>query len=193
MPGRILREEMRDLPVRVAFFRARARRLALRSADEFTLHSVTSAREVGELLKAARGARNVVELGTGTAWTAIALALADGSRRVVSYDVVPRAERERYLALAGRSARGRIVLVDGPAGAGPRAGAAAPDFVFLDSSHERAETIETFEVWRAALAPGGAVAFHDYDDARYPGVTEAIRELGLNGEARGHLFLWRAG
>ena len=193
MPGRIMLAEARVLPVRVAVFRARARRLALRQADEFTLASATSAREVGELLGLARGARHVVELGTGTAWTAIALALADRRRQVVTYDVVPRAERTRYLGLAGRSARGRIALVDRPAAAGPLPGAPAPDFVFLDSSHERAETIETFEVWRAALAPRGAVAFHDYADPRYPGVTEAIRELGLDGEERGHLFLWRAG
>jgi predicted O-methyltransferase YrrM len=193
MPGRVLLAEARVLPPRVALFRARARRLALRRGDEFTLASATSAREVGELLKVARGARHVVELGTGTAWTAIALALADRRRRVVTYDSVARPERDLYLQLAGRPARGRIVLVDQPAGAGPRPGTPAPDFVFLDSSHERAETTETFAIWRAALAPGGAIAFHDYADPRYPGVTEAIRELGLRGEERGHLFLWRAG
>ena len=41
------------------------------------------------------------------------------------------------------------------------------------------------------LSPGGVIAFHDYDDEDYPGVTEAVRELGLQGEARGHLYVWR--
>ena len=46
-------------------------------------------------------------------------------------------------------------------------------------------------VWRPALAPDAIVAFHDYDHPDFPGVREAIEELGLDGEARGGLFVWR--
>jgi hypothetical protein len=36
------------------------------------------------------------------------------------------------------------------------------------------------------------VVFHDWENPRFPGPTEAIRELGLEGEADGDLFVWRA-
>jgi len=188
---RVLLAETRVLPPRVAWFRARARRLARATGDEFTLASATRAEEVGRILALARGASTVVELGTGTAWTSIALALADRRRRVVTYDPISRPERDGYLELAGRAARERIALVDRPGESGPLPGADPPDFVFLDSSHEWEETLATFAAWRAALAPGGTIVFHDYDEPRYPGVTEAIRELGLEGEAFGHLFVHR--
>jgi hypothetical protein len=63
----------------------------------------------------------------------------------------------------------------------------------VDSSHERQETIDTFHAWRPALAPGAAIAFHDYENPRYPGVSEAIAELDLRGESSGQLFIWLNG
>jgi hypothetical protein len=64
--------------------------------------------------------------------------------------------------------------------------------LFVDGSHERELTIATFEAWRPRLERDAIVAFHDFENPEYPGVTEAIRELGLNGEADGDLFVWRA-
>ena len=96
--------------------------------------------ELGRLLALARGRHTVVELGTGTAWTAIALALADPKRRVVSYDPIARGERQRYLHLAGASVSERIELLELPGESGPQPGAAAPELVFIDSSHEREES-----------------------------------------------------
>jgi predicted O-methyltransferase YrrM len=188
---RALLDEWRALPPSVAWFRWRAMRLARRVGDEFSLVSVTRADELGRLLELARGRHEVVELGTGTAWTAIALALADRQQRVVTYDPTLRAEREHYLALAG-SARERIALVAEPGESGPRPGSAPVELLFVDSSHEREATLAEFAAWRAALAPGAVVAFHDYDEPAYPGVTEAVRELGLEGEVFGHLFVWRS-
>lgn len=49
----------------------------------------------------------------------------------------------------------------------------------------------TFQTWASSLAPGGIVCFHDYQDPAYPGVTEAIESLGLEGRAEGRLFVWR--
>jgi Methyltransferase domain len=66
------------------------------------------------------------------------------------------------------------------------------DMLFVDGSHERDLTVRTFEAWRAALAPGAVVAFHDVDNPDYPGVGEAIAELGLDGAVEGDLFVWRA-
>lgn len=178
------------LPPRVALFYSRARRLAARTGDEWSLGSATKPESLGRLLAVAHGRRRVVEIGTGTAWTTIALALADRDRRVLSFDPIVRPERERYLDLAGR-ARARVDIVDGPgeAGLGNRPGPV--DLVFVDGSHERERTIETFRVWSETVEPGGAIAFHDYGNDEYPGVTEAIRELGLEGRVERDLFVWR--
>lgn len=181
----------RLLPPRVAWFYFRARRTAARSRDEWTLKSATGPESLALILRLARGRRAVVEIGTGTAWTTAALALADPRRTVVSYDPVARPERDRYLAIAGPEATARIELIEAGGEAGPPPEGPAPDFVFVDGSHERELTIRTFEAWRAALAPGGAIAFHDYGNELYPGVTEAIEELGLEGEAERDVFVWR--
>jgi predicted O-methyltransferase YrrM len=190
MNPRALFEEWRRLPPRVAWFRLRARRLARRTGDEFSRVSVTRTDELGRLLVLARGRRRVVELGTGTAWTAIALALADPRRRVVSYDPIAREERERYLDLAG--VREQIELIELPGESGPPDGAPPAELVFIDSSHEREETLAAFFAWSGHLTPGAVVAFHDYNEPQYPGVTEAVDELGLRGEVFGHLFIWAA-
>lgn len=182
---------LRGLPPRVAWFYFRARRTAARTGDEWSLGSATKPESLALLLQLAGGRHSVVEIGTGTAWTTAALALADSNRRVVSYDPIERPERERYLALSG--ARERIELRSQGGEAGPAEGDAPPDFVFVDGSHEKELTIETFEAWRSALAPGGAIAFHDYGNELYPGVTEAIEELGLDGDVERDVFVWRAG
>ena len=175
----------------MAWFYFRARRTAARTGDDWSLGSATKPESLALLLRLARGRRSVVEIGTGTAWTTAALALADRGRRVVSYDPIVRPERERYLELSG--VRDRIELREAGGEAGPAPGDPAPDFVFVDGSHERGLTIQTFEAWRPALAAGGAIAFHDYGNELYPGVTEAIDELGLRGEAERDVFLWRQG
>jgi predicted O-methyltransferase YrrM len=173
----------------VAWFYFRARRLAARTGDGWSLGSATKPESLALLLRLAHGRRAVVEIGTGTAWTTAALALADPARRVVSYDPIVRPERERYLDLCG--VRERVELRERGGEAGPAPGDAGPDFVFVDGSHEKGLTIDTFEAWREALAPGGAIAFHDYGNELYPGVTEAIRELGLRGDVERDVFVWR--
>jgi predicted O-methyltransferase YrrM len=182
---------LRGLPPRVAWFYFRARRTAAHTGDEWSLGSATKPESLALLLRLAGGRRSVVEIGTGTAWTTAALALADPERRVVSYDPIVRPERERYLDLSG--VRERIELRPRGGEAGPDDGDPRPDFVFVDGSHEKGLTIETFEAWRATLAPGGTIAFHDYGNELYPGVTEAIEELGLDGEVNRDVFVWRAG
>ena len=180
------------LPLRVGRFFFRARRLAARTGDEWSLASATHPESLAVLLRLARGRRRVVEIGTGTAWTTASLVLADPQRLVRSYDPVARPERERYLELAGADARARIELMDEPGERAPRDPDWRPELVFIDGSHERDLTVATFRLWRTLLAPGGIVAFHDRHNPLYPGVDEAIAELGLSGEDRGDIFVWRA-
>jgi cephalosporin hydroxylase len=66
------------------------------------------------------------------------------------------------------------------------------DFLFVDSTHERDDTIAEVEAWRPRLAPGALVVLHDYGNPAFPGVGEAVAALGLRGESRGGCFVWRA-
>jgi len=181
---------LRAAPRPVAAFYARAWWTAVRTRDRFTLDSASRPSDVVNLLALAEGQVATVELGTGTAWTTIALALADDRRRVLSYDPVVRAERDRYLELVPPATRERIELYATPAEeATPPAGSVG--FLFIDCAHYRKETADAFRAWEAAVAPAGVVAFHDYDHPVYPGVREAVEELGLAGEVAGGVFVWR--
>lgn len=176
------------LPPRVALFQARARRLAWRSGDMFSLTSVTRPADLRWLLTLARGRRRVVELGTATGWTAISLALADPARTVSTLDVVRREEPLRYLRLVGGAVRRRVELEIRDGAQGPL-DQAPVDLLYIDSSHQRESTIAEVLAWRPVLAPGATVAFDDYANPDYPGVREAIAELGLTGERRGAMFV----
>jgi predicted O-methyltransferase YrrM len=137
-----------------------------------------------------RGRTRVVELGTATAWTAITFALDDRRRRVVTYDVVEREEAKRYLGLVGPDVRERIELVVAPGRSGPR-DQQPVDLLYIDSSHAREPTIAEVQAWRPYLRAGAPILFDDYAHPDYPGVREAIEELGLKGEVLGKLFTHR--
>lgn len=146
------------------------------------------------LLAVAKGRRNVVELGTAAGWGAIALTLADPERRVTTFDPTSWPTRDRYLELMPAQARRRLRIVEVEGAAGARGFEGAADLVFVDSSHHRDDTLATFHAWRERLAPDGVLAFHDYENKAWPGVTEAIHELGLRGATPGgSLFVWSAG
>jgi predicted O-methyltransferase YrrM len=178
------------LPRPVARFWWRALRRAQAERDTWSIDVACRPAELRVLLDALGDASRVAEVGTAAAWTTSCIALARADRVVHSWDVEAHPERERYLALLAPADRARVHLHDRPGGLGP-ADPPTVDAVFVDSSHECDETIATFRTWEPALSPGGIVAFHDWRDAAYPGVTEAVRELGLLGEGRGHLFVWR--
>jgi predicted O-methyltransferase YrrM len=179
---------LRVLPPRIALFQWRAMRLARRIGDDFSVISATRPKNLRVLLRAARGRRQTVELGTGTGWTSISLLLADKHRELVSYDPCERPEREQYLRLAGGAVRRRLQFITAPGEQGPREDRTV-DLLYIDSSHERAPTVAEVQAWRPTLAPGALIVFDDYDHPDYPGVREAVAELGLEGESRAHLFV----
>jgi predicted O-methyltransferase YrrM len=178
------------LPPRVARFYVSALALAVVRRDRFTLVSALPPEDLEALLALADGAKSVAEIGTGPGWSSIALALAQPDRRVVSFDIETRGAPS-YARLVPRSVHDRVrfVIADGRAGG---TGAPVVDFVFIDSSHEVDETIGTFEAWRPKLSSAGTIVFHDYGNPAYPGVEQAIAQLGLEGQAHGRLFVWRA-
>ncbi len=177
------------LPRPVATYWVQAMRRAQADHDTWSIDVACRPAELRVLLDALGDGPRVAEVGTAAAWTTSCIALARPGREVHSWDVEAHPERDRYLALLKPADRARVHLHERPGGLGP-ADPPPVDAVFIDSSHELEETMATFRVWEPVLAPGGVVAFHDYDDDDYPGVTEAVRELGLRGEARGHLFVW---
>jgi predicted O-methyltransferase YrrM len=176
----------------IAFY-LRALWLGRRTGDTVSLAIAARPRDLRELIKASRDAATAAEVGTGTGWTAIVLALARPGRHVHSFDVSEHQQRARYLELAPASVRARIHLEVRDGREGPPAQLPELDFLFIDSSHELEETLATFGLWSQRLRPGAVVAFHDYDDEQYPGVRQAVTQLGLKGEQRAGMFLWRKG
>ncbi len=181
---------LRGLRPRVLWFHWRARRLAWRTNDQFSLVSVTRPADMRVLLQMTKGLGRVAELGTATAWTAITLALDDRRRRVITYDVIEREEAKRYLGLVAPNVRERIELVAAPGCTGPR-DQQPVDLLYIDSSHTREHTIAEVRAWQPYLRPGAPILFDDYTHPDYPGVREAIEELGLEGELSGTLFVHR--
>jgi predicted O-methyltransferase YrrM len=179
---------LRGCAPRTLRFHWRARRHARRRGDEFSLASATRPADLRVLLELCRGRRQIVELGTATGWTAITMALEDPRRRVDSYDVTGWPEREHYLKLAGPRVRAQVRTVIGPGSTGPAHGHPV-DLLYVDSSHEREQTIAEVEAWLPHLAPGAAIVFDDYSHPGYPGVREAIEALGLSGSQRGTLYV----
>lgn len=183
---------LRHLGARLSIFYVRAFWTALRHGDRWSLYVAQRPAELSETIAAARNRACVVEVGTGTAWTAIALALAAPDRQVTSYDIIIRPERELYLRLVGQDVRLRVRLLDRTR-VGAEGGPAGPEMLFIDSSHEREETIATFREWEPRLVLGGVVAFHDYRNTACPGVAEAVKELELEGESGESIFRWTKG
>jgi len=179
----------RALPPRAALFQTRAMLRAARLKDDWALQSSTRPADVAELLRLARGRTTAVELGTATGWTSGALLLAEPQRRLTSFDPVVREHREAYLGLLPRRARERLELV---AAHGHEARGVGVELLFVDSSHDRDATVAEFRAWEPRLAPRALVVLHDYANPAYPGVAEAVAELGLSGREHAGLWLWEA-
>lgn len=177
------------LPRPVARFWLKALQAARRDQDTWSIDVACRPNELRVLLDVMGDADRVAEIGTAAAWTTSCLALARPGREVHTWDIIAQPPRDKYLALLKPEDRARIHLYDRPGGTGPE-DPPVVDAVFIDSSHEKEETIHTFRVWEPVLPVGGVVAFHDWEDDAYPGVTEAIREMGLQGRVHGHLFVW---
>jgi hypothetical protein len=180
---------LRKLPPDVRSFYIRALWTAWRERDQYSFDVVARPHDLAAILRLAADSDRVVELGTATAWTSIALCLARSSRRVATYDPIERPQRQLYLDLAPAEVQNRITFVHAPGRTGP-VNDETIEFLFVDGSHEREDTIATFNVWRPAMAEGGRIVFHDYLDPGNPGVTEAIEELQLQGYSSGRLFVW---
>ena len=194
MPESLARyAQVRGLPPRVARFQLRALKLARKLGDEFAWQSATRPADVKELIRLAAGRRRVAELGTATGWTAASLVLADPLRTVVTFDPVVQENREAYLALLDDADRERIQMLQLPGAAGPGYLEHEPELLFIDSTHERAGTVAEVRAWQPHLARDALIVLHDYGNPAFPGVAEAVADLGLEGDVRGGCFVTRNG
>jgi hypothetical protein len=185
--------QVRGLPPRVARFQLRALRLARKLGDDFAWRSATRPADVRELIRLAAGRRRVAELGTATGWTAASLVLADPLRTVVTFDPVVQEHRDEYLALLDDADRARIQMLALPGVEGPGYLEHKPEFLFIDSTHERAGTVAEVRAWQPHLTGDALIVLHDYDNPAFPGVAEAVADLGVEGDVRGGCFVTRVG
>lgn len=182
--------QLGTLPASVRGFYVRAIAAALRLRDWRTLNSSAQPRDVASLLDAFAGRERVVEIGTASAWTAAALALAEPARSVLSLDPEIRQWRHRYVALVPLETQARLTL-EQASGADRPQRTEPVDALFVDAG-KRAEQVRAyFESWEPLLAPGAVVAFHDFGHPGFPGIAQAVRELGLEGRTGKTLFFWR--
>lgn len=54
------------------------------------------------------------------------------------------------------------------------------DFVFVDSDHSEAGTLEAIDAWWHKLRPGGLMAGHDLDYPGFPGVRQAVERASAD-------------
>jgi predicted O-methyltransferase YrrM len=179
------------LPPRVAAFQVRALLRAWRAGDHAGFIASLRARKLATLLRLADGRQCVIELGTNTAWTSCALLLADPTRSVTSFDPVAQPHRDSYVALLPAAARERLRLVQSTGAEGAAQVAGPVDLLFVDCGHERQMVIDEVQAWRPRLADGALMVFDDYGHWQFPGVAEAIAELGLEGRDEHGCFVVR--
>ena len=177
------------VPLRAVRFFDRAIRRA--ESDPRGSYVMTKHDDYAFLLRLARGRIRCVELGTGIGTTALGLAIAEAHREVWTYDPYPR-DLGRYTRLVPAHVSNRVHFIS-ERGDSPSSPPADVDFLFIDSSHARAEVVSEYRAWKPQLAPGAVVAFHDYGPV-WPGVQQAVDEdLRLTGEVHADVFVWRNG
>jgi hypothetical protein len=64
------------------------------------------------------------------------------------------------------------------------------DLVFLDADHRYRAVRDDLKAWIPKVWSGGIVACHDYDSEQFPGVTKAVRELGVTVHKIGQCIAW---
>lgn len=67
------------------------------------------------------------------------------------------------------------------------------DFVFVDSDHSEAGTLEAIDAWWRKLRPGGLMAGHDLDYPGFPGVRQAVERSSAQRGVPWHLesdYVW---
>lgn len=67
---------------------------------------------------------------------------------------------------------------------------ASLDLVFVDALHTYEDTHQIIAAYLPKVRPGGTLAGHDYEPAKFPGVVRAVDELLPGATVRSRCFTW---
>lgn len=90
----------------------------------------------------------------------------------------------RALRITDFAADRRLVVVADQVRAADCVAEGSLDFVFVDSDHSKAGTLEAIDAWWSKLRAGGLMAGHDLDYPGFPGVREAVVEAARRRHVR---------
>jgi hypothetical protein len=138
------------------------------------------------------GLRRIVELGRYEGYTTLLVGFMlrrMGARGgLISFDIDPAATERaaHWIARADLGEYVRIVLGDSRDSTSEATVrehfGCAPELVFLDTSHERGQTLVELPMWHASLAPGGMLVLHDSSEfaAQWDATGEGGVRAGLH-------------
>lgn len=135
----------------------------------------------------------IVDFGTGWGKSAIALALANDTGTVHTFDIGDvyvnqhahygdwevnnHEDYERVVRnyIAEKGLTDRVIFTVESSETRPLI--ANIDVLNIDSNHTYEGTFKEINIWVPEVKKGGLVFFHDYDHPKAPGVSQAINEL----------------
>jgi hypothetical protein len=146
------------LPAEARWFYLEAVGTAVRNGDGWTLERVPPGEELAHLLEVASGSKRVVEIGAQTGWTALALALSDHDRSVISFGRPGASQGPgRYAGLVDASVRARVGSRERRVEEVPPVMPGPADIAHVDLSPPYAETYGALVAAALVVRPGGLV------------------------------------
>jgi hypothetical protein len=140
------------------FFYLEAVGTAVRRNDRWTLDRVPPAEELAQLLEIATGSERVVEIGAQTGWTALALAVSDERRSVISFRRPGASQGPgRYAHLVDASVRARVGSREQRVERVPGAMPGPADLAHVDLSQPYADMYAALVAAGLIVRPGGLV------------------------------------
>jgi hypothetical protein len=140
------------------FFYLEAVGTAIRRNDRWTLDRVPPAEELAQLIEIASGSERVVEIGAQTGWTALALAVSEEKRSVISFRRPGASQGPgRYAHLVDASVRARVGSREHPVERVPRAMPGLADLAHVDLSPPYADMYSALIAAGLIVRPGGLV------------------------------------
>jgi predicted O-methyltransferase YrrM len=151
----------------------------------------TELRALHDLAAAAPPNATAVEIGSylGASTCYLAAGLARGGGRIICVDTwnnetMPEGERDTFAEFTRntRPVADRIAVVRKRSDLLGDGDIPVPiHLAFIDGDHAYEAVRRDFEIIAGRLAPNGIIAFHDFGDASFPGVTRVVGEALASG------------
>ena len=132
--------------------------------------------------------RRILEIGTARGRATLLLSDNCPDAEVITYDIDPNAG-SYFKSLNPPSTKIRVVICDFQSDAARLKEGGKFDFIFIDANHFESAVKGDSELAFALLAPGGAIAWHDYCNSDYlfgyNRVPEVLAAFALTRPIRG--------